>query len=49
MLQRSGIIANGKKVYRLMTLANLVRKRSIRKYVIIKSTRKTRPTLAAKI
>ena len=36
MLHRSGIIANRKKVYRLMKLANLVRKKSVRKHVIIK-------------
>jgi putative transposase len=37
MLRRSGITAtNRKKVYRLMKLANLVRKRSVRKHVIIK-------------
>ncbi|MGC1133575.1 MAG: IS3 family transposase, partial [Nitrososphaeraceae archaeon] len=37
MLHRSGITAaNRKKVYRLMKLANLVRKRSVRKHVIIK-------------
>lgn len=37
MLHRSGIAAvNRKKVYRLMKLANLVRKRSVRKHVIMK-------------
>jgi putative transposase len=37
MLHRNGIAAvNRKKVYRLMKLANLVRKRSVRKHVIIK-------------
>ena len=36
MLHRSGITANRKKVYRLLKLANLVRKRSVRKHVIIK-------------
>jgi hypothetical protein len=36
MLHRDGIAANRKKVYRLMKLANLVRKRSVRKHVIIK-------------
>jgi transposase InsO family protein len=37
MLHRSGIIANRKKVYRLMKLVNLVRKKkSVRKHVIIK-------------
>lgn len=36
MLHRSGITANRKKVYRLMKLANLVRKRSVRRHVIIK-------------
>ena len=36
MLHRSGITANRKKVYRIMKLANLVRKRSVRKHVIIK-------------
>jgi putative transposase len=38
MLHRSGEItaANRKKVYRLLKLANLVRKRSVRKHVIIK-------------
>jgi len=36
MLHRSGITANRKKVYRLMKLANLVRKRSVRKHVIMK-------------
>ena len=36
MLHRSGIITNRKKVYRLMKLANLVRKRSVRKHVIMK-------------
>ena len=49
MLHRSGIIANRKKVYRLMKPANLVRKKSVRKHVIIRdpyNTRKTRPTLA---
>ena len=34
--RRSGITANRKKVYRLMKLANLVRKKSVRKHVIIK-------------
>ncbi|MGH9953745.1 MAG: IS3 family transposase, partial [Nitrososphaeraceae archaeon] len=36
MLHRSGITANRKKVYRLLKLANLVRKRRVRKHVIIK-------------
>lgn len=36
MLHRSGIIANRKWVYRLMKLANLVRKRSVRKHVIMR-------------
>jgi putative transposase len=36
MLHRSGIAANRKKVYRLMKLANLVKKRSVRKHVIMK-------------
>lgn len=36
MLHRSGITANRKKVYRLMKLANLVRKKSVRKHVIMK-------------
>ena len=36
MLHRSGITANRKKVYRIMKLANLVRKRSVRRHVIIK-------------
>jgi len=37
MLHRSGITAtNRKNVYHLMKLANLVRKRSVRKHVIIK-------------
>ena len=36
MLHRGGITANRKKVYRLLKLANLVRKRSVRKHVIIK-------------
>lgn len=36
MLHRSGIIANRKRVYRLMKHANLARKRSVRKHVIIK-------------
>jgi transposase InsO family protein len=36
MLHRSGITANRKKVYRLLKLANLVRKRSVRKHVKIK-------------
>ena len=36
MLHRSGITANRKKVCRLMKLANLVRKRSVRRHVIIK-------------
>jgi putative transposase len=36
MLHRSGIITNRKKVYRFMKLANLVRKKSVRKHVIIK-------------
>ncbi len=39
MLHRSGITANRKKVYRIMKLANLVRKRSVRRHVIIKSSR----------
>jgi len=34
--RRSGIAANRKKVYRLMKLANLVRKKSVRKHVIMK-------------
>jgi putative transposase len=38
MLHRGGITANRKKVYRLLKLANLVRKRSVRKHVIIKRT-----------
>ena len=36
MLQRSGIAVNRKKVYRIMKLANLVRKRNVRKHVIVK-------------
>ncbi|MGH9995100.1 MAG: IS3 family transposase [Nitrososphaeraceae archaeon] len=36
MLRRSGIITSRKKVYRLMKLANLVRKRNVRKHVIMK-------------
>ena len=32
MLHRSGITANSKKVFSLMKLANLVRKRSVRSY-----------------
>lgn len=36
MLHRSGIAVNRKKVYRLMKLANLVRKKSVRKHVIMK-------------
>jgi putative transposase len=36
MLRRSGIVANRKKVYRLMRLANLVRKRSVRKHLVTK-------------
>lgn len=36
MLRRSGIAANRKKVYRYMKLANLVRKRSVRKHLIPK-------------
>ena len=36
MLHRSGIAVNRKKVYRVMKLANLVRKRSVRRHVIIK-------------
>ena len=36
MLHRSGITTNRKKVYRLMKLANLVRKKSVRKHVIMK-------------
>jgi putative transposase len=36
MLHRSGIAVNRKKVYRLMKLASLVRKRSVRKHVIMK-------------
>ncbi len=36
MLHRNGIAVNRKKVYRIMKLANLVRKRSVRKHVIIK-------------
>lgn len=34
--RRSGITANRKKVYRFMKLANLVRKKSVRKHVIMK-------------
>jgi putative transposase len=36
MLRRSGIVASRKKVYRLMKLAGLVRKASVRKHVIVK-------------
>lgn len=36
MLHRSGIITSRKRVYRLMKLANLVRKKSVRKHVIMK-------------
>lgn len=36
MLYRSGIVTSRKKVYRLMKLANLVRKKSVRKHVIMK-------------
>jgi putative transposase len=36
MLRRRGIAVSRKKVYRLMKLANLVRKRSVRKHVIMK-------------
>lgn len=36
MLRRRGIIISRKRVYRLMKLANLVRKKSVRKHVIIK-------------
>ena len=35
-LRRSGVITSRKKVYRLMKLANLVRKKSVRKHVIMK-------------
>jgi len=36
MLHRSGITANRKNVYRRLKLANLIRKGSVRKRVIIK-------------
>jgi len=36
MLHRRGITTSRKKVYRLMNLANLVRKKSVRKHVIMK-------------
>ncbi len=36
MLRRSGITVSRKKVYRIMKLANLVRKKSVRKHVIMK-------------
>ena len=39
MLHRSGITANRKRLYRMMKIANLVRKRSVRRHVIIKSSR----------
>jgi len=36
MLDRSEIITSRKKVYQLMNLPNLLRKRSVRKHVIMK-------------
>lgn len=36
MLRRSGVITSRKKVYHLMKIANLVRKRSVKKHVIMK-------------
>ena len=36
MFHRSWVITNRKNVYRLMKLANLVKKKSVRKHVIIK-------------
>lgn len=36
MLRRNGIVVNRKKVYRLMKIANLIRKRSVRKHIVVK-------------
>lgn len=36
MLRRSGIVVSRKKVYRLMKVANLVRRRSVRKHLVTK-------------
>lgn len=36
MLRRKGFHASRKKVYRLMRLANLVRKRSVMKHIVVK-------------